>query len=159
MEQIAALHNGYVISADPDRIDLVAVHAFLTRAYWSSGIPIAIVRRAVVNSLCFGVYHDDSQVGFARAITDRSTFAYLADVYILEAHRGQGLGKRLIAHVLAHPDLQNLRRMMLVTRDAAGLYASFGFLPPVDPSGIMQIRGLNAYAAEHHDTRRFMCDD
>ncbi len=142
------MHNGYMISTDPDRIDLVAVHAYLTRAYWSAGIPIETVRRAAAHSLCFGVYRDDEQVGYARAITDRATFAYLADVYVLEAHRGQGLGKWLIEQILAHPDLQDLRRFMLVTRDAAGLYAPYGFQTPVAPSGIMQIRRTNPYAHE-----------
>lgn len=143
MEHVEAIHNGFLISAAPERIDFVAVHAFLTRAYWSTGTSMEIVRRAAANSLCFGVYRDDEQVGFARAITDRTTFAYLADVYVLEAHRGKGLGKRLIEFVLAHSDLQNLRRFMLVTRDAGGLYAPFGFQPPVEPSGIMQIRRPN----------------
>ena len=153
MQHVAAMHNGYMISTDPDRIDLVAVHAYLTRAYWSVGIPISTVRRAAAHSLCFGMYRDGEQVGYARAITDRATFAYLADVYVLEAHRGQGLGKWLIEQVLAHPDLLDLRRFMLVTRDATGLYARYGFQSPVDPSGIMQIRRSDPYANEQRTAR------
>jgi GNAT superfamily N-acetyltransferase len=143
---VTARRDGYAISTDPARLDLHAVHAYLTRSYWATGIPIDVVRRAAANSLCFGLYRGDEQVGFARVITDRATFAYLADVYVLEAHRGRGLGRWLVAQVLAHPDVQNLRRFMLVTRDAAGLYAPHGFEPPVEPSGIMQIRRPNPYA-------------
>ncbi|MBA3671005.1 MAG: GNAT family N-acetyltransferase [Gemmatimonadaceae bacterium] len=137
--------DAYVISDDVARLDLVAVHAYLVRSYWAAGIPIETVRQAAANSICFGVYRDLEQVGFARAITDRATFAYLADVYILEGHRGRRLGKRLVERVLAHPDLQRLRRFMLVTRDAAALYEAYGFRSPDEPSGIMQIRRPNAY--------------
>jgi 8-oxo-dGTP pyrophosphatase MutT (NUDIX family)/GNAT superfamily N-acetyltransferase len=145
-EERDAAPDGYAISSDPARLDLRAVHAYLTRSYWAAGIPFDLVERAAANSLCFGVYLGDDQVGFARMITDRATFAYLADVYVLEAHRGKGLGRRLVEQVLAHPDIRNLRRLMLVTRDAAGLYAAHGFEAPVEPSGIMQIRRQNVYA-------------
>jgi GNAT superfamily N-acetyltransferase len=137
--------NGYTISTDPARLDLVAVHAFLTRSYWAAGIPMDTVRRAAEHSLCFGIYRGDEQVGFARVVTDRSTFGYLADVYVLEAHRGVGLGKWLVQTILDHPDLQGVRRLMLVTRDAGPLYAQFGFETPAEPSGIMHIRWTNRY--------------
>jgi len=139
--------NTYEISTDPSRLQLDAIHAYLTRSYWSPGIPRDVVARAIANSLCFGLYvldgqagHGDTQVGFARVVTDRSSFAYLADVYVLEAHRGQGLSKRLVEAVLAHPDLQGMRRFLLATRDAHGLYAQFGFKAPAKPENFMEIR-------------------
>jgi len=142
-----ALHDGYDISTDPTRLDIAAVHAFLTRAYWSVGIPIATVERAVANSLCVGAYLGTEQVGFARVVTDKSTFAYLADVYVLEAHRGRGLSKRLMQAVVAHADLQGLRRFMLATRDAHGLYRQFGFKELTHPSRLMEILDLDVYRA------------
>jgi GNAT superfamily N-acetyltransferase len=101
-------------------------------------VPRAIVERAIQHSLCFGVFHGGNQVGFARVVTDRATFAYLADVYILEAHRGRGLSRRLMQAVLGHPDLQGLRRFLLATMDAHGLYAQFGFKPLANPSRMME---------------------
>lgn len=128
----------YTISCDRARLDVASIHAYLVTSYWSPGIPREIVERGIEHSLPFGVYRGEEQVGFARVITDRATFAYLADVYILEPHRGQGLSKRLMEYVLAHPDLQGLRRFMLATRDAHGLYRTFGFTPLNDASRIME---------------------
>lgn len=128
----------YDISTDPARFDINAIHAYLTQSYWSPGIPRETVARAIANSLCFGLYHQGSQVGFARMVTDRATFAYLADVYVLEAHRGKGLAKWLMAEIMAHPDLQGLRRMMLATRDAHALYAQYGFTPLKAPDRMME---------------------
>ncbi len=111
--------EGYVISSDKLRLDTNAIHAYLTRSYWSPGIPKLIIERAIEGSLCFGLYTEaGQQVGFARAITDGATFAYLADVYVLEEHRGKGLGKWMVETILAHPSLQGLRRILLATRDA-----------------------------------------
>jgi len=137
----------YEITSDPARIDVDAAHAFLSRAYWSRGIPRATVARAIQHSLCFAVLCGNEQVGFARVITDRATFAYLADVYVLEAHRGQGLSKRLLKVLLAHPDLQGLRRFLLATRDAHGLYAGFGFAAPSAPQLLMEIARPGLYEA------------
>lgn len=134
----APLHD-YEVSSDPTRLDLDAIHAYLSRSYWSPDIPRSVVQRAIQHSICFGVYHLREQVGFARVVTDRATFAYLADVFILEAHRGRGLSKKLMASVMAHPDLQGLRRFMLATRDAHGLYRQFGFTDLANPSRIMEI--------------------
>lgn len=122
----------YEISDDPSRLDIEVVHRYLsTEAYWSPGIPRAVVERAMDNSLCFGVYAPDgTQVGFGRAISDYATFAYVADVFILPEHRGRGLSKRLMEAMLGHPDLQGLRRWLLATRDAHGLYEQFGFTLP-----------------------------
>src|ERR1700756_3519662 len=132
--------NTYDISSDPTRLQPAAIHAYLTRSYWSPGIPKEVVERAIANSLCFGIYLGEAQVGFARVVTDKASFAYLADVYVLEEHRGQGLSKRLVETILAHPDLQGLRRFMLATRDAHGLYAQFGFTPPARPEYLMEMR-------------------
>lgn len=141
-----AMPDAYEISTDPARLDLGAVHAYLTRSYWSAGIPRDVVERAAANSLCFGVYHaTEGQVGFARVVTDHATFAYLCDVYVLEAHRGRGLSKRLMAAISAHPDLQGLRRFMLGTKDAHGLYSQFGFTPLANPSRMMEILRPDVY--------------
>jgi GNAT superfamily N-acetyltransferase len=138
--------NGqFLITTDVGKLDIPAIHAYLTRSYWAEGIPIEVVERAVQGSLCFGLFEGDRQVGFARAVTDRATYAYLADVYVLEAYRGRGLGKWLIATVMAHPDLQGLRRFALATRDAHGLYAPFGFGPLRVPSRHMEIVQPDVY--------------
>lgn len=138
--------EGYVISTDNARLDVNAIHAYLTRSYWSPGIPRAIVERAIAGALCFGMFTEaGTQVGFARMITDAATFAYLADVYVLEEHQGKGLGKWLIQTILAHPSLQGLRRILLATRDAHGLYEQFGFKPLVRPESFMEIHRPNAY--------------
>ena len=141
----SAPRDGYTISTDVQRLDLQAIHAYLTQSYWSPGVPVDIVQRAIANSLCFGVYQGDDQVGFARVVTDRATFAYLADVYVLEAHRGKGLSKWLLETIIAHPDLRGLRRFMLATRDAHALYARFGFTPLANPARMMEIRNEDAY--------------
>jgi GNAT superfamily N-acetyltransferase len=126
--------TGYEVSTDPDRLDIDRIHSFLSTAYWTHGIPRDVVQRAIANSLPFGLYASSGdQAGFARAITDRATYAYLADVYVEPQHRGQGLGKFLIACVLAHPELQALRRWALATADAHALYERHGFRPPADP--------------------------
>jgi GNAT superfamily N-acetyltransferase len=119
----------YTISTDRGSLDVDRIHRFLsTEAYWSPGVAREVVERSIENSLCFGVYAPGGeQVGFARAVTDRATFAWLADVYVESEHRGRGLGKRLVAEVLEHPELQGLRRWMLGTADAHDLYRRFGF--------------------------------
>lgn len=138
----------YEITTDPARMDVPAIHAFLSQTYWSPGIPMAVVQRAIANSLCFGVFSGNAQVGFARVITDKATFAYLADVYILEAHRGKGLSRRIMEQVIAHPDLQGLRRMLLATRDAHALYAQYGFKPLAAPDRMMEVHRPNAYSSQ-----------
>ncbi|MCA1397160.1 GNAT family N-acetyltransferase [Bradyrhizobium sp. BRP56] len=130
----------YEISADPHRLDVEVIHTFLAKdSYWARGIPRSTVQRAIDNSICFGVYHGAAQVGFARIVTDRSTFALLADVFILEAHRGKGLSKWLVRCVVEHEDLQGLRRFLLATSDAHGLYRQFGFEALGNPSRFMEI--------------------
>ncbi|WP_373714253.1 GNAT family N-acetyltransferase [Roseateles sp.] len=133
-----ALLAGYRLSFD--EIDAAAAHAFLTTAYWCEGIPPATVERAIAHSLCIALHAEgQGQVGFARVVTDRTTFAYLCDVYVLEGHRGQGLADGMIQALLAHPDLQDLRRFMLFTRDAHRLYARHGFQPLATPDRGMEI--------------------
>lgn len=131
--------GGYRLSFDAADIDAVAAHAFLTRAYWCEGIPLALVERAIAHSLCIALRTAQGQVGFARVVTDRATFAYLCDVYVLDAHRGRGLATWMIETLLAHADLQGLRRFMLFTRDAHALYAGHGFAPLATPQRGMEI--------------------
>ncbi|RXT47834.1 GNAT family N-acetyltransferase [Bradyrhizobium betae] len=136
----------YEISADPHRLNVAVIHKFLAEdSYWSRGIPRSTVERAIENSLCFGVYHGAAQIGFARVVTDRSTFALLADVFILEAHRGKGLSKELMRRVTEHEDLQGLRRFLLLTSDAHGLYSQFGFKEIGSPSRFMEVLRPNVY--------------
>ena len=133
--------EGYEISTDPARLDIAAMHAYLTRSYWSPGIPYAVVERAARNSLCFGLYEKagGSQVGLTRVVTDHATFAYLCDVYVLEEHRGRGLGKLLMSTVMSHAALTGARRAMLGTRDAHGLYRQFGFSDAAGTQILMEI--------------------
>lgn len=137
----------YEISIDRSRLDVEAIHDFLTHSYWSPGIPFATVARAVDNSVCVGAYLGAEQVGFARVVTDKATFAYLADVYVLEPHRGNGLSLRMMEAITQHPELQDLRRWLLITRDAQGLYAIFGFKPLAAPDRFMELHKQNAYLA------------
>jgi GNAT superfamily N-acetyltransferase len=135
----------YLISSDPARMDIDSVHRFLSdEAYWSPGVPEDVVRRAIAGSIVFGLYRGSEQVGLARVVSDRATFAWLCDVYVLKEHRGHGLGKWLMECVKAHPELQGLRRWLLATRDAHGLYEQFGF-EPVDPGRFMEIRDPDVY--------------
>ena len=133
------LPSGYDISCDPARLDLAVIHGFLAQSYWAKSIPRELVERSVRNSLCFGAYYQGTQVGFARIVTDKATFAYLCDVFVLSEHRGHGLSKSLVAAILAHPDLQGLRRWNLVTIDAHGLYQQFGFKTAAQPERYMEI--------------------
>lgn len=138
--------NGFVFSDDPQKIDAIAVHHYLSnQSYWAPNIPLEVVQRSIENSLCFGIYKDTKQIGFARWITDKATFGYLADVYVDEIYRGQGLAKKLMSLMLFHKDLQDLRRYMLATQDAQGLYAQFGFKPIEHPDRLMAVVIKDAY--------------
>jgi GNAT superfamily N-acetyltransferase len=132
-------HGEYEISADKQRLEVSTIHEYLTQSYWSPGVARTVVQRAIEGSLCFGVFFRGKQVGFARVVTDTATFAYLADVFILEPHRGKGLSKRLMAFIFAYPNLQGLRRFMLATRDAHGLYKQFGFTELSNPARFMEL--------------------
>lgn len=135
----AATRGDYELSDDPARLDVDAIHAFLTGAYWSTGIPRETVARALANSLAFAVYHRGTTVGCARFVTDRATFAYLADVFVVPEHRGQGVATWMVGTALRHPDLAGLRRVLLATRDKHKLYAKFGFAPLAWPDRLMEI--------------------
>ncbi len=135
------------ISTDKSRLDLDVIHSFLVQAYWSRGIPRQTVQRAIDGSMCFGGYLEEAgQVAFARVITDGATFAYLADVFVLEGQRGHGYSKQLMQAIVAHPQLQGLRRFMLATFDAHGLYAQFGFVPPARPDRLMEKLDMELYS-------------
>lgn len=135
------------ISTLTDEMDVDAIHAYLrAESYWAPGIPREVVARAVHHSLCVGIFDGAAQVAFARAVTDRATYAYLADVYVLEAYRGRGLSRWMMEVLNAHPDLQGLKRWMLMTKDAHALYAQFGFTPLKQPDRAMERTHPGAYA-------------
>jgi N-acetylglutamate synthase-like GNAT family acetyltransferase len=130
----------FQISTDKDLLDLNMIHTYLDQdSYWAKGIPLDRLKRAIENSICFGVYHNKSQIGFARVTTDKATFAYIADVFILPDHRGNGLSKWLMQTIVDHPELQGLRRWSLATADAQGLYKQFGFTEISRPERWMEI--------------------
>jgi GNAT superfamily N-acetyltransferase len=136
----------FLISTDAARLDRHMIHQFLTACYWARGIPAEVVARSIDHSLCFGIYDGKgTQVGFARVVTDFATVAYLGDVFVLEAHRGRGLSKWLMEAIVQHPLLQGLRRWMLVTRDAHGLYSQFGFAPVKSPEKWMELHQPDVY--------------
>ena len=129
--------NNYLISTDKNKIDVDYVHSFLSQSYWSPGAPISVVKKAMKGSLCFGVYFRNRQIGYARMVKDKATFAYLADVFIDEDHRGKGLAKWLVEMILAHPQLRGLRRILLATKDAHKLYEQCGFTAINNPERYM----------------------
>jgi GNAT superfamily N-acetyltransferase len=139
------LASNFSISTDKSQLDLEMIHDFLKTSYWAKDVPKSIVEKSIANSLCFGVYQKKQQIGFARVISDYATFAYLADVFILESYRGQGLGKWLIQSILAHSELQNLRKFLLGTWDAHELYRQFGFNSLNRPERYMEIVNLKVY--------------
>lgn len=135
------------LSTRTDEMDVDAIHAYLSgESYWARGIPRDVVARAVQHSLCVGVFDGAAQVAFARAVTDRATYAYLADVYVLEPYRGRGVGRWMMETIVAHPELQGLRRWGLMTKDAHGLYAQFGFTPLAHPDRSMERTSPGVYA-------------
>jgi N-acetylglutamate synthase-like GNAT family acetyltransferase len=139
-------NDEYLISDNSSRLDVPFIHNFLANeSYWAKDIPFAIVEKSIANSLCFGLYHKQQQIGFARLVTDKATFAYLADVFIVPEYRGRGLCRQLIAAIHAHPELQTLRRWMLATRDAHALYKKFGWTALPEPDRFMQKHNPNVY--------------
>ena len=136
--------DNYSISTDKLMLDISVIHGFLSTSYWSEDIPIELVQKSIENSLCFGVYKDNTQIGFARVITDYTTFGYLADVFIIESERGKGLSKWLMECILAHPQLQGLRNFCLMTNDAHSLYERYGFKNIPKPENFMakKIEGI-----------------
>lgn len=144
---------GYEIDTGKRRLDLALIHRFLSGSHWAADIPLSVVKRAIRQSLAFGLYRDGRQVGFARVVTDRATFAYLADVFVLPEERGKGLGRWLIETILGHPELQGLRRWLLGTRDAQGLYERCGFRRP-PPFAFLERLDAGVYAAPSRVARR-----
>ena len=142
---MSVLPQGYVLTDDQTQIDPVAAHAYLTRSYWAKGIPLDIVRRSLANSFVVAIFKSDVQIAMARLVTDWATFAHLADVYVLEAHRGQGLSRAMLTHVQGHPRLQGLRRWMLTTRDAHGVYEKLGWTRLEHPERFMERAFLDLY--------------
>jgi GNAT superfamily N-acetyltransferase len=140
----------FTITTDKARLDRDVIERFLGSSYWAENIPRSTVDKSIDNSLCFGLLEENLQIGFARVVTDRATFAYLADVFVLPDHRGQGLGKWLIECVVSHPELQGLRRWLLGTRDAHGLYQRFGFTPLKRPEIFMEIVNPDVYRSAKH---------
>jgi len=137
--------GNFTVTCDKSRLDRGVILDFLASSYWAAGVPAAVIDRAIDGSLCFGLLDGDRQVGFARAISDRATLAYLADVFVLEDYRGKGLGRWLVECVLSHPELQGLRRWMLGTRDAHGLYRKLGFTPLKKPEIFMELHDPDVY--------------
>ena len=137
--------NQFTITTEKEKFDVEFIHSFLTRSYWAEGISKEVIKRSIEGALCFGLFENDKQIGFARMITDKATFAYLADVFIIEEYRGRGLSKWLMEVIMSHPSLQGLRRMMLATRDAHGLYEKFGFTALNNVDRWMQINDPNIY--------------
>jgi GNAT superfamily N-acetyltransferase len=133
------------VTTDPSRLNVDVIYGYLNRSYWAECIPRDIVERSIRGSLCFGAYRGDAQIGFARVISDRATYAYIADVFVLEPFRGDGVGKLLLQCIMSHPDLQHLRRWSLLTRDAHGLYRPFGFDAPRHPERYMEISNPDIY--------------
>ena len=138
----------FTITDKREELDIETIHNFLRESYWAKGIPRSIVEKAINNSLCFGMYHNSKQVGFGRVVTDLATFAYLADVFVVPAYRGRGLGKWLVSCLLAHPEVQGLRRWLLATLDAHGLYEQNGFVALRRPEVFMEINDQNIYQRE-----------
>ena len=134
------------VTCDPERFDLDTIHGFLVESYWASGIPREVVERSVRHSICFAAFDGRRQVGFARVISDRATYAYVADVFVLPSHRGQGISKRLMAAITSHPELQNLRLWTLFTRDAHELYRQYGFTEARYADRLMERRADQPYA-------------
>lgn len=137
--------GNFTITTEKEKLDLDFIHSFLSRSYWANGIPKEVVSKSIEGSLCFGAFENNRQVGFARMVTDKATFAYLADVFIIEECRGRGLSRWLMEVIMAHPELQGLRRILLATRDAHGLYAKFGFTPLAHVDRWMQIHHPDVY--------------
>jgi GNAT superfamily N-acetyltransferase len=138
--------NNYLFSTDKNKLQLNVIHDYLSKeSYWAQNMPLELIKESIAGSICFAIYFNNKQIAYARVITDNATFAYLADVFVLEEHRGKGLSKELMRFILDHPSLKKLRRFMLATRDAHGLYKQFGFNALAKPETIMEIKFFDSY--------------
>ncbi|MGA2855454.1 MAG: GNAT family N-acetyltransferase [Candidatus Sulfotelmatobacter sp.] len=152
LEVVEHRRGEFLISTDSARLDLEVIHGFLTNCYWAKGIPREVVARSIEHSLCFGVYDGSgAQVGFARVVSDFATVAYLGDVFVVESHRGRGLSKWLMECIMQHPALEGLRRWILLTRDAHGLYSQFGFTPVKAPERYMELHRPKIYETSSYE--------
>lgn len=138
----------FTVTDRREDLDIETIHHFLRESYWAKGIPRAIVEKSINYSFCFGLYHNSNQIGFGRVVSDQATFAYIADVFVVPAYRGRGLGKWLVSCLLIHPELQGLRRWLLATLDAHGLYEQNGFVALRRPDVFMEINDPNIYQRE-----------
>lgn len=146
MELFEETKDGFLLSTDKSKLDINTIYDYLSnRSYWANGVPFDVCKKSVENALCFGVYENDKQIGFARVITDKATIAYIGDVFILEDYRGRGLSKWLMECIMKYPELQGLRRWILLTKDAHGLYKKYGFKEPEDFSVYMERRNPDVY--------------
>jgi GNAT superfamily N-acetyltransferase len=146
MNIVEQIKNGYLISTDKSKLQTDVIYQYLSKeSYWAANIPLETIKRCINGSICFGIYINEKQIGFARVVSDTGSFAYLADVFILNEHRGKGLSKWMMKVILAHPDLQGLRRWLLATKDAHSLYAQFGFTALDNPDRFMQIHNPDVY--------------
>ncbi|HRE11001.1 MAG TPA: GNAT family N-acetyltransferase [Ignavibacteria bacterium] len=141
--------NGYLYSTDKDKLQFDVIFNYLSKeSYWAQGISREIVNQVIENSVCFGIYHGEEQVGFARVVTDKATFGYLGDVFVLKPHRGKGLSKNLMAFILKHPEFQGFRRWLLLTKDAQSLYSQFGFIKFHAPDRCMELWYPDVYSGD-----------
>ena len=148
MKIYVTVKDDFIISTDKTKLDIALIHNYLSKeSYWAKNIPVKVVKKSIKGSCCFGLYKNKEQIGFARVVTDHATFGYIADVFILDEYRGKGLSKWLMETIMKYPNLQGLRRWMLATKDAHGLYAQFGFLPLDKPERIMGLRPFEEYPA------------
>lgn len=146
MEIITRTNGAFSISTDKSKLDIPVIHQYLSReSYWSQNIPVERIQKSIENALCFGIYHNDQQIGYAKVISDFSTMAYLGDVFVLESYRGKGLSKWLMETIMSHPELQDLRRWILLTADAHELYQKYGWKPIASPDKWMEIHRPNIY--------------
>jgi GNAT superfamily N-acetyltransferase len=138
--------NNYLFSTDKNKLQLEVIHDYLSKeSYWAQNMPLELIKESIAGSICFAIYFNNKQIAYARVITDNATFAYLADVFVLEEHRGKGLSKELMRFIMDHPSLKKLRRFMLATRDAHGLYKQFGFNALAKPETMMEIKFFESY--------------
>ena len=137
--------NNFTVSTDKTKLNLSVIHNYLKTSYWAQDIPESVIKTSIENSLVFGLYDGETQIGFAKIITDKATFAYLADVFVINKYQGKGLGKWLVECVMSHDDLQGLRRILLATRDAHTLYEKYGFKPLLQPERFMQVWKPDVY--------------
>jgi GNAT superfamily N-acetyltransferase len=145
MKNMLAQKDNFYISTDKSKLDIEYIHQFISHSYWAAGIPVEILQKSIEGSVCFGLYDHEKQIGFARVITDKATFGYLADVFVDENYRGKGLGVWLMSIIMSHPELQGFRNWMLGTRDAHNLYKKFGFTSLDQPERIMRKNDPDVY--------------